>query len=77
MLLSAATVAIIERRFVGAALWTWSAAALSVTGLIHSYRFTQGDTALDLAPAWSWATGYAAMGTCFLLARWLTKPRPG
>jgi AGZA family xanthine/uracil permease-like MFS transporter len=74
MLLSAATVAIIERRFVAAALWTWSAAALAATGLIHGYRFTPGDTALDLSPAWPWVAGYAIMGSSFLAARWLTKP---
>ena len=39
MILSAATVAIIERRFALAALWCAIAAALSAVGLMHSYRF--------------------------------------
>ncbi|MCX7110171.1 MAG: NCS2 family permease [Proteobacteria bacterium] len=71
-ILAAATVAVIERRFVQAGLWCWLAAFLSVLGLMHSYRFATGDTVLSLTPAWSWATGYACMGLVFWLARWVT-----
>ncbi|MFQ5671375.1 MAG: NCS2 family permease [Acidobacteriota bacterium] len=74
MVLSAATVQIIERRFLRAALWTAAAAALSVSGLIHSYRWTAADTALSLTPAWPWAAGYAGMSLCLVAARWLTLP---
>jgi AGZA family xanthine/uracil permease-like MFS transporter len=74
MLLAAATVAIIDRRFVAAAVWVWSGAALAAIGLIHSYRFTPGDTALNLEPAWPFVAGYAIMGVCFLAARWVTQP---
>jgi AGZA family xanthine/uracil permease-like MFS transporter len=74
MLLSAATVAIIERRFGAAAGWCGAAAALSLAGLMHSYRWTVGDTAMDLAPAWPWAWGYAAMAALCLAARWITEP---
>jgi AGZA family xanthine/uracil permease-like MFS transporter len=73
MILSAATVAVIERRFVQASAWCFSAAALSAIGLMHSYRFTVGDTTLDLTPGWPWAIGYAAMGLLFLAARWTTE----
>jgi len=76
MLLSAATVAVIERRFARAAAWCFVAAALSATGLMHSYRFTASDTALDLRPAWAFVQGYAVMGLCFLLAPLLTRPGP-
>jgi AGZA family xanthine/uracil permease-like MFS transporter len=72
MLLAAATVAIIERRFAVAAAWCGVAAALSVTGLMHSYRFTPGDTVLWLRPAWPWAAGYAILAVLLLVAPWIT-----
>jgi AGZA family xanthine/uracil permease-like MFS transporter len=39
---------------------------------MHSFRWTSGDTALLLAPAWPWAAGYALMAIVFLSAEWLT-----
>ena len=45
MLLAAAAVCVIERRFPAAA------AVLSAAGLLHSYRWTPGDTAVSLTPA--------------------------
>jgi len=78
MILAAATVAIIERRFVSAAVWCFGAAVLALTGFIHSYRFTHGDAALALLePATRWAIGYCVMGALFLLARWVTEPSEG
>jgi AGZA family xanthine/uracil permease-like MFS transporter len=74
MILAAATVATIERRFSVAASWCAVAAGLSMTGLMHGYRFTPADTVIELAPAWPWATGYAIMATCFFVARWVTEP---
>ncbi|MGR9115119.1 MAG: NCS2 family permease [Gammaproteobacteria bacterium] len=72
MLLSTITVAVIERKLIAAALWSWLAALLSGSGLLHGFRWTPGDTALDLTPAWSWVFGYLVMGLCFFAARWLT-----
>lgn len=77
MILAAATVEVIERRFERAAVWCGIAAALSAIGLMHSYVFTTGDTAFALTPAWPWAIGYAVMGVSFLTARWLTVPGEG
>lgn len=74
MLLAAATVAVIERRFASAARWSFAAAGLSALGLMHSYRYTAADTVVALVPAWPWAAGYAVMGAVFLAARWLTVP---
>lgn len=71
MILAALTVAIIERHFIKAALWSGSASLLSACGLIHSYRWTLSDTALSLTPAWEWAIAYALMGLIFLMAKWL------
>ena len=73
-MLAAASVAVIERRFVQASLWCWLAAGLSSLGLMHSYRFASGDTVLALTPAWNWVLGYACMAVVFLLARWVSVP---
>ncbi|TAK60567.1 NCS2 family permease [Methylobacter sp.] len=71
MILAALTVAIIERHFIKAALWSGSASLLSACGLIHSYRWTVSDTALSLTPAWEWSIAYALMGLIFLTAKWI------
>jgi AGZA family xanthine/uracil permease-like MFS transporter len=74
MLLAATTVAVIERQFLSAAAWCLGAAALSALGLMHSYRWTPGDTVLQLSPARPWAMAYLVMAACFALARWVTVP---
>ncbi|WP_028007928.1 permease [Solimonas flava] len=74
MILSAMTVAIIERRFTGAAVWCAIAALLSATGLMHGYQYAFGDTVLALRPAWPYALGYGLMALLFVSARWLTTP---
>lgn len=74
MILSAATVQLIERRFVEAALWCLAAALLSAVGLMHSYTITPADAVGAFGvPAWQWAFGYTAMAAVFLGARWLTE----
>src|SRR5436190_3027725 len=55
MLLSAATVGIIERKWTAAAAWCGLAAVISATGLMHSYQWTTDDTVLRLTPAWPFA----------------------
>ncbi len=74
MVFAAATVEVIERRFARAAVWMAIAAALSAAGLAHAYRYTPGDTAILLAPAWQWAAGYLAVAALFLVAPLLTEP---
>jgi AGZA family xanthine/uracil permease-like MFS transporter len=74
MVLSAATACIIERRFRAAALWCLAGAALSAAGLLHSYRWTPGDTAVSLAPAWPWVFGYVIMAACLFTAKHVTVP---
>jgi adenine/guanine/hypoxanthine permease len=74
MVVAAATVAIIERRFGQAAIWCGIAALLSAAGLMHSYRWTSADTVVSLVPAWTWVAGYAIMAAVFLAARWTTAP---
>lgn len=77
MILAAATVAILERRFTVAAAWCAAAALLSVAGLMHSYLWTPADTVVHLAPAWPWAAGYAVMALIFLAAPWITVEGDG
>jgi adenine/guanine/hypoxanthine permease len=73
MLLSAAVVGVIERRWTVAAAWCLCAAVLSATGLMHSYQWTYADTTLRLSPAWPFVFGYTAMALLFFTARWTTE----
>jgi AGZA family xanthine/uracil permease-like MFS transporter len=73
MLLSAAVVGVIERRWAVAAAWCAIAAILSATGLMHSFQWTVADTTLKLQPAWPFVIGYSTMALTFFAARWLTE----
>ena len=73
MLLSAAVVGVIERKWLAAAAWCAVAALLSIAGLMHSYQWTPADTTLKLSPAWPFAVGYAVMSAVFLTAKWTTE----
>jgi AGZA family xanthine/uracil permease-like MFS transporter len=72
MLLSAAIVGVIERRWATAGAWCAVAAILSATGLMHSYQFTTDDTVLKLAPAWPFVAAYGIMAALFFTAQWTT-----
>ena len=74
MILAAATVAVIERRFRSAAAWCLLGAGLAAVGLVHAYRWTIGDTAILLAPAWPWVGGYLLMAAVFAVAPLVTSP---
>lgn len=76
MILSAVTVAIIERRFVLGAIWCFIAAVLSLIGLMHSYSWTPSDTVMSLTPALPFAFSYFIMGICLIASKWLTKEEP-
>ena len=76
-ILAATTVALIERQFRTAAVWCGIATLLSATGFMHGYAWDAKSTSAVnvLQLAWTpWATGYAIMAGCFLLAPWLTEP---
>jgi AGZA family xanthine/uracil permease-like MFS transporter len=76
LVLAAATVGVIERRWNSAALWCAIAALLAATGLIHSYEIRPTDIGMPISglwhPAWEWACGYAIMAVLFFAARWTT-----
>ena len=77
MLLSAAVVGVIERKWTAAAAWCAAAAVISATGLMHSYQWTDADTVLKLSPAWPFAIAYAVMAAVFFTARWTTESNDG
>ena len=77
MVLSAAVVGVIERRWSSAAAWCLVAAALSAVGLMHSYQWSFADTTLRLSPAWPFVFGYLAMAALFFTAQWTTEPGDG
>ena len=93
LVLATVTVLIIERRLLAAAGWALAAAALSLLGLLHAWRFTPSDTVsalplLDrltgtaragepLFPAVLYAAGYAGIAVVLFLARWFTVPENG
>ena len=74
-ILAAITVSIIEREFGQAALWSLVGAVLSWVGLLHSYQWTIGDTAISLG--WGvgapWAVSYTLLAILFCYAQWQKK----
>jgi len=89
LILSSATVFIIERRLFAAAGWMLAASLLSLLGLMHAWRFAGTDTIgslplLDrltnardsgsLFPAAAFALGYAILAGVLCIAKWLTVP---
>ncbi len=76
MVLSAATVHLIEGRFPRAALWCLAGSALSAAGLVHAYAILPSDTVGVLRPAWSHAAAYAILAVLLFTAPWVTEPAP-
>jgi AGZA family xanthine/uracil permease-like MFS transporter len=80
MILATATVLIIEKQFTKAGVWLSAAALLSATGLMHGYRWTVGDTALEVFAPWQhperlgWTLGYLAMAAVLFIAPSVTEP---
>jgi AGZA family xanthine/uracil permease-like MFS transporter len=77
MIWAALTVEIIEQRFLRAAAWAASGAALSLVGLAHAYAWAQADTvqSLTLGQAWPWAVGYGLLAMLLVLGTWLPRDR--
>jgi AGZA family xanthine/uracil permease-like MFS transporter len=88
LILSAATVFIIERRLYAAAAWLFAASLLSLLGLMHAWRFEGSDTIgslplLDrlvqtgtsgpLFPAAAFAAGYGILAALLCVAKWFTE----
>jgi len=75
MILSAATVQIIERRFLRAAAWFTIGGVIALLGLTHNYQITGSDVigVLGFAPG-SIPLGYFSMAAVCALTGWLTTP---
>ena len=74
VLWAGATVCLVERAFVRAAVWMIFAAAFSALGLMHSYHVTHLDVFPAVEPAWQWVWSYLAMAGIFLVIPWMAKP---
>jgi AGZA family xanthine/uracil permease-like MFS transporter len=77
MILAAATVYILERRFRIAALWFLAAAFLSAIGMMHSWTWTPADVVQEIKPAWGFAGAYLAMAALMGAAPWITTEDEG
>ena len=78
MILSAATVFIIERRFQTASAWFAIAALFSAAGLMHSFAWQHGDAVNTLwKPALPWVYGYGAMALLLFIAPYVTEEGEG
>ncbi len=66
LILSAATVCIIDQKFRQAAVWFAAGALLAAIGFIHSFGFITADIVGVLKPGWKWVIGYLAMSGVML-----------
>jgi adenine/guanine/hypoxanthine permease len=76
LILSAATVAIVERQFNRAAIWFLVGAGLAALGLVHTFDYTMADIVGSLRPGWKWVAGYLAMAaTMWLMPRFMVRTK--
>jgi AGZA family xanthine/uracil permease-like MFS transporter len=73
LILAAATVCIIDRRFKHAAGWFTAGGVLAATGMSHSFLNTGFDIIATITPAWKWTLGYLAMAFVCLLVPFISK----
>ncbi len=74
IVLSAATVCIIERKFRGAAAWFLAGAVLSSIGFIHTYQYLPTDVVGKIGfsiTKWTW--GYLVMALILFITPWITE----
>ena len=76
MILAACTVALIDLKFMAAAIWMAAASLLSALGLMHGYVLNGGDSAFAMEPAWPFVRAYAYLAVIFLLANFWAKGKP-
>lgn len=74
IILSAATVCIIERQFRRAATWFLGGAILSSIGFIHTYQFVSTDIVGKIGFSISkWTWGYLVMALILFITPWITE----
>ena len=78
IVLSAATVCIIERQFRRASAWFLAGAILSAIGFIHTYQFIETDVIGKIGFSLSkWTWGYLAMALILFITPWITEHEEG
>lgn len=76
MILSAATVHLIDRRLRSAALWMAVAAGLSAIGLMHAYALNGSDAAFSMeARSWPFVRAYLALAMVFFVFSFVRHKR--
>lgn len=73
IILSAATVCIIERQFYRAGYWFLAGAFLAMIGFTSTYVVTPADVIGSLSPSWKWVIGYGLMATVMFVMPWVTE----
>ncbi|MES0491925.1 MAG: NCS2 family permease, partial [Leptospirales bacterium] len=78
MILAAMTVAVIEKKFTTAALWSLAAAVLSAIGLIHGYAFDAAGNVINAygpSATWPFVIGYVSIAGIFAAMQMLYVKR--
>ncbi len=77
IVLTAAMVAIIDRKSKALMGWLAGGAALAAMGIIHHYRVIDRDITTALGPAWPWVSGYLlALALLVLVRAFLVSKEP-
>ncbi|MCF6158769.1 MAG: NCS2 family permease [wastewater metagenome] len=76
IILAALTVSLIEKNYLAAAAWSFAAALISTTGLMHGYKITNGAIVNAYGPSYTWpfSLGYLSI-TVIFTAVWLWQRR--
>lgn len=84
MILAALTVSLVEKSYLTAAAWAFTAAIISSTGLMHGYKITNGSIANAYGPShtWPFSLGYLSITMIFVALwfwrrKWETESRYG
>lgn len=67
MVLAALTVSLVEKQYLTAAAWAFTAAVISATGLMHGYRIAKGSVVNAYGPSYTWpfSLGYIIIAFIF------------
>jgi AGZA family xanthine/uracil permease-like MFS transporter len=78
MILAAIAVALIERKFYSAGVWSTAAALLSAFGIIHAYDLTAGGivSRFGVMAAPEFFVGYLLLAILFFVIGWIAERKP-
>ena len=77
MIFAAMGVALIERQFFKAGIWSLIAAVFSAVGIIHAYDLTPGgiNSRFEILAAPEFVVAYSLLALLFLSTGWVVKKR--